>query len=389
MIFPKWPHYSQEEIKKVNEILISGNVNYWTGDEGKFFEKEFSNFCLTNYAITLANGSLALSAAYLALGVTNKAELITTPRTFIATSSSAYLLKAKPVFADVDINSGCITAEFIEPLISKHTKAICVVHIGGWPCDMESICDLAKKYGIYVIEDCSQAHGAQINGKSVGSFGDVSIWSFCQDKIISTGGEGGMLTTNSKDIYEKVWSFRDHGKTKNLMQVKNKSNEFRFIHENFGSNFRLTEIQSAIGRIQLRNISKINKIRTKNAEILLETLSQIECVRIPLPEKKFKHGWYKFYCYLNIDNLKEGWNREKIIKEINKAGYPAFSGGCSEIYLENCFLKNNISPNKRLKNAKLLGETSLMFVVHNTITIPKMKEYAEFIGRILIFAMKK
>tara|TARA_B100000886_G_scaffold169383_1_gene115985 strand:- start:12420 stop:13589 length:1170 start_codon:yes stop_codon:yes gene_type:complete len=389
MKFPKWPQYSQEEIKKVNDILISGNVNYWTGEEGKNFEKEFSNFCLSKYAITLANGSLALSAAYLALGVKNDAELITTPRTFIATSSSAYLLKARPIFADVDINSGCITAEFIEPLITKYTKAICVVHIGGWPCDMESICELAKKYGIYVIEDCSQAHGAQINGKSVGSFGDVSVWSFCQDKIISTGGEGGMLTTNSKDIYEKVWSFRDHGKTKNLMEFKNKSNEFRFIHENFGSNFRLTEIQSAIGRIQLSNISKTNKIRTNNAEILLETLCPIKCLRIPLPEKNFKHGWYKFYCYLNFDYLKENWNREKIISEINKDGYPAFSGGCSEIYLEKCFLNNNIRPNKRLKNAKLLGETSLMFLVHNTITKSIMKEYAEVIRNKLILAMKK
>ncbi len=389
MKFPTWPHYSLEEIQKVNDILVSGKVNYWTGDEGKSFEKEFSIFSHNKYAVTLANGSLALSAAYLALGIKNQAELITTPRTFIATSASAYLLKAKPIFADVDINSGCITAEFIEPLISIHTKAICVVHIGGWPCDIEPICKLAKKYGIYVIEDCSQAHGAQINGKSVGSFGDVSIWSFCQDKIISTGGEGGMLTTNSRDIYDKVWSFRDHGKTKNSIKIKNKSNEFRFIHENFGSNFRLTEIQSAIGRIQLRKISETNKIRANNADILFKTLSKIECIRIPLPEKKFRHGWYKFYCYLDFESIKESWSRQKIINEINKLGYPAFSGGCSEIYLENCFLNANLSPNKRLKNAKLMGETSLMFVVHNTISIPKMKEYAEVIRKILIQAMKK
>ena len=388
MNFPKWPYYSPEEIQKVNQILISGNVNYWTGEEGKHFEKEFSAFCSNRYSITLANGSLALSAAYLSLGIKNNAELITTPRTFIATSSSAYLLKANPIFADVDINSGCITADFIEPLISKKTKAICVVHLGGWPCDMESICNLAKKYGIYVIEDCSQAHGAQINGKSVGSFGDVAIWSFCQDKIISTGGEGGMLTTNSKDIYEKVWSFRDHGKTKSSIKKTSKSNEFKFIHENFGTNFRLTEIQSAIGRIQLRKISETTKIRSRNAQILIKTLSTIDCIRIPLPENKFKHGWYKFYCYLKFNKLKNNWNREKIIKEINKMGYPAFSGSCSEIYLENCFLKSNLAPDKRLNNAKLLGETSLMFLVHNTINISAMENYAEVIRKILLKAVK-
>ena len=388
MKFPKWPYYNPEEIQKVNDILISGKVNYWTGEEGKFFEKEFANFALSKYAITLANGSLALSAAYLALDIKNKAELITTPRTFIATSSSAYLLKAKPIFADVDINSGCITADFIEPLISEKTKAICVVHIGGWPCDMESICNLAKKYGIYVIEDCSQAHGAQINGKSVGSFGDVSVWSFCQDKIISTVGEGGMLTTNSKEIYEKVWSFRDHGKTIKSMKITKKSNQFRYVHDKFGSNFRMTEIQSAIGRIQLSNILETNKTRARNAGILINTLTSVKCIRIPLPEEKYTHGWYKFYCYLNFDSLKENWNREKIIYEINKLGYPAFSGGCSEIYLENCFLDANLTPNTRLKNAKLLGETSLMFLVHNTITFSIMRDYAEVIKKVLVLATK-
>lgn len=388
MIFPKWPQYSQEEIDKVNEILISGNVNYWTGKEGKFFEKEFAKFCSSKYAISIANGSLALSAAYLSLGLKNNAELITTPRTFIATSSSAYLLNSKPVFADVDINSGCINADSIEPLITNSTKAICVVHLAGWPCDMDSICKLAKEYNIYLIEDCSQAHGAQINGKSVGSFGDVSVWSFCQDKIISTGGEGGMLTTNSEEIYEKVWSFRDHGKSRIAMMKETKSSEFRFLHENFGSNFRLTEIQSAIGRIQLKNINEINKSRSNNAQILINKLSDMNVIRIPLPDKKFRHAWYKFYCYLNSEFLKENWNRSRILNEISSLGYPAFSGGCSEIYLEKCFLNANLSPIKRLHNAKILGETSLMFLVHNTIKIKEMEEYADAIKKILILSMK-
>ena len=388
MKLPGWPIYTQEEIKVVNEILSSGKVNYWTGTHGKLFEEEFSSFCKNKYSIALANGTLALSSAYLALGIKNGDELITTSRTFIATSSSACLLNAKPIFADVDFNSGCISAKEIEPLITEKTKAICVVHLAGWPCDMEAISMIAKKNGIYLIEDCSQAHGAQINGKSVGSFGDIATWSFCQDKIISTGGEGGMLTTNSFEIYSKVWSFRDHGKTLSSIQRGKESKEFSFIHDKFGSNFRLTEIQSAIGRIQLSNIFETNRIRNRNAEILFEKLSSLPCLRIPMPEVHLKHAWYKFYCYLKPNYLKKSLNREKILKEINNLGYPAFSGGCSEIYLEKCFARANLKPLNRLKNSKILGETSLMFVVHNSIDEKKMVYYASAIRKVLLNSIK-
>ena len=388
MRLQKWPQFSREEKDIVNQILSSGKVNYWTGSHGKQFEKEFSNFCECNYSIVMANGSLALSAAYLALGIKNNDEIITTPRTFIATSASACLLKAKPIFADVDINSGCILASLIESLITEKTKAICVVHLAGWPCDMDSICKIAKKNRLYLIEDCSQAHGAQINGRSVGSFGDVATWSFCQDKIISTGGEGGMLTTNSLEIYQKVWSFRDHGKTLSGIELAKESREFSFIHENFGSNFRLTEIQSALGRIQLSKITQTNQIRTRNANILYEKIHKIPSIRVPIPEDNLKHAWYKFYCYLNLGRIKQSWSRNKIIKEINNLGYPAFSGSCSEIYLEECFLKSNLGPKKRLKNSIILGDTSLMFLVDNSIEEEQMKNYALAIKKVLELAVK-
>ena len=381
-----WPQFSNEEKAIVSEILSSGKVNYWTGFHGKKFEKEFSEFCGSKYSIVMANGSLALSAAYLALGIKNKDEIITTPRTFIATTASACLLKAKPVFADVDLDSGCILANQIENNISENTKAICVVHLAGWPCDMERITKIAKKNKLYLIEDCSQAHGAQINGKSVGSFGDIATWSFCQDKIISTGGEGGMLTTNSIEIYEKVWSFRDHGKSKIGLENARESKEFSFIHKNFGSNFRLTEMQSAIGRIQLSKIDKINQIRTRNANILYEHLCDISCIRVPMPKKILRHAWYKFYGYLNLGLLKKSWNRAKIIKEINNQGYPAFSGSCSEIYLEDCFTSKNLGPKNRLINSKILGETSLMFLVHNSILEEQMNYYALAIRKVLLKA---
>ena len=390
--FPSWPTYSHDQIEAVNKVLSSGLVNYWTGNEGKLFEKEFSLWNKSKFSICMANGSLALLSAYRAIGIKEGDEIITTPRTFIATSSAIVQLKAVPIFADVDINSGLITADKIEPLITKKTKAISVVHLGGWPADMISICKLAKEYKLFVIEDCSQAHGASIKikgeSKQVGSFGDVSTWSFCQDKIMTTGGEGGMITTNSKPIWEFIWSLKDHGKS--LKEIKKQSNKngFKWLHESIGSNYRLTEMQSAIGRIQLKKLTQWNKIRAQNAKILINELLDLEIIRIPIPHENLNHAWYKFYFYLNKDKLKIDWNRDRIISTINDLGYPAFHGGCSEIYLEKCFKNLGISPESRLPNAKELGETSIMLLVHPTITDQQMYQYAINVKRVLIDSSK-
>ena len=213
VLIEPWPHFDSEQIDSCVRVLASGKVNRWTGDETSLFEQEFSKWCGSSNAIAMANGSLALSSAYLAIGLGKGDELITTPRTFIATASSAVLLGARPVFADVDSDSGAITADTIAPLITPRTKAISVVHLGGWPADMPAICDLARAHDLAVIEDCAQAHGACINGHSVGSFGDVAAWSFCQDKIITTAGEGGMVSTSRPEIWDAMWAFKDHGKT--------------------------------------------------------------------------------------------------------------------------------------------------------------------------------
>ena len=387
-----WPYFDELTISKVREILMGGKVNYWTGYEGKLFEKEFAKWCGTNFAIGISNGSLSLSSSYLAAGLGKDDEIITTPRTFIATASSAVLLKAKPIFADVDMVSGNISAETIEPLITKKTKAISVVHLGGWPAEIFQIKELAKKNNLILIEDCSQAHGAGYiqNDKflSVGSIGDISCWSFCQDKIISTGGEGGMVTTNNKTIYEKVWSLKDHGKSLKKSSELNSNLGFRWLHDDLGSNFRITEIQSAIGRIQLGKLNEWTKIRTRNAMILSKKLSKIGLIRLALPPNSITHGWYKYYCYLNLEALSSNWNRERIIKEISLEGYPAYEGSCSEIYLEKSFINRNLNPPNRLPNAKLLGETSLMFLIHPTITEKNMNMYANKICEVLKKAMR-
>ena len=353
----------------------------WFGNQS--FEQEFSEWVGTDHAIALANGSLALSAAYLAIGLGKGDEVITTPRTFIATASSAVLLGANTVFADVDADSGAITAATIAPLITSRTKAIAVVHLGGWPADMPAICDLARSHGIAVIEDCAQAHGARIYGQSVGSFGDVAAWSFCQDKIMTTAGEGGMVSTSRSELWDVMWSFKDHGKTYESVFGREHLPGFRWLHERFGSNFRLTELQSAIGRIQLQRLPEWNAVRTRNALLLAGALSDMPAVRVPLPPAHLTHAWYKFYAFVQPEALADGWSRDRILLEVSALGYPAFSGSCSEIYLERCFQDVGLFPTDRLPVARKLGETSLMFLVHPTITLEQMAGYAEAVQSVV------
>ncbi len=388
MKLSNWPFFDSDEIQKVSNCLISGKVNYWTGDEGKLFESEFSEFIGTNYSIAMANGTLALNAAYSSLGLSEGDEFITTPRTFLATSTAGIELGAKPIFADVEKRSGCISADTIEPLITKNTKLISVVHLAGWPADMEKIMNLANSYNLKVVEDCSQAHGASINDKSVGGFGHVSTWSFCQDKIISTGGEGGMVSTDSRKLWDYMWSLKDHGKSWDKVYKASHAEGFRWLHESLGSNFRLSNLQSAIGRCQIRKLNNWHEIRKRNSKILIETLKDLSLLRLETPDEEYEHAWYKFYCYLYPERLSDGWSRDKIVYEINQAGYPAFHGGCSEIYLEEFFIRNNLSPKVRLKVAKELGETSLMFLVHPTITLEQMTEYADVIRSIIYRSCK-
>ena len=383
-----WPHFDAEQIAAVSRVLASGHVNTWTGQETSAFEQDFARWCGSSHAIAIANGSLALSAAYLAIGLGPGDELITTPRTFIATASSAVLLGARPVFADVDPDSGAITAETIAPLITPHTKAIAVVHLGGWPADMPAICDLAQAHGIAVIEDCAQAHGAQIHGRSVGSFGDVAAWSFCQDKILTTAGEGGMVTTSSPDLWDAMWAFKDHGKTHEAVFARAHPPGFRWLHERFGSNFRLTELQSAIGRIQLQRLPGWTVARSRNAQLLADALAELSVLRVPVPPENIRHAWYKFYAFVKSEALADGWSRDRILAEIAELGYPAFSGSCGEIYLEKCFQDAGLAPLDRLPVARELGDSSLMFLVHPTIEPAQMARYVEAVRSVVARACR-
>lgn len=370
--FSPWPCFTQEEADAVSRTLLSNKVNYWTGQECREFEKEFASWCGTQYAIALANGTLALDIALKALGIGSGDEVIVTPRTFIASASCIVTAGAIPIFADVDLNSQAITAETINAVLSPNTKAIIVVHLGGMPAEMDPIMELANKHGIYVIEDCAQAHGAKYKGKPVGSIGHIGAWSFCQDKIMTTGGEGGMVTTNDKDLWSKMWSYKDHGKSWEAVYELQHPPGFRWLHETIGTNWRMMEMQAVIGRIQLKKMKEWTTQRNLNAKRIESTLAKFKLIRCQFIPDNIVHAQYKFYAFIQPEILKEGWNRDLIIDAINAEGVPCYQGSCSEVYLEKAFVRENLQPKTRMAIASKLGETSLMFLVHPTLTDEEM-----------------
>lgn len=384
--FSPWPSFTQEEADAVSQVLLSNKVNYWTGTECREFEKEFAAWAGTDYAVALANGTLALDVALQAMGIGEGDEVIVTPRSFIASVSTVVNAGAMPVFADVEADTGNLSARTIAPHITDKTKAIICVHLAGWPCDMDEIMALAKQHNLWVIEDCAQAHGAKYKGKPVGSIGHVGAWSFCQDKIMTTGGEGGMVTTNDKALWQKMWEYKDHGKNYDSIYHKQHPPGFRWLHDSFGTNWRMMEMQAVIGRIQLKKMAEWTKIRTQNAKILRDALTQFAGERqfLRIPDIEFHqvmggdsvHAYYKYYVYVRPENLPENINRDSILNALNEKKIPCFSGSCSEIYLEKAFDNHPSRPNGRLTVAKELGETSLMFLIHPTLTTNEMQNIA-------------
>ncbi len=378
--FSPWPSFSTREISAAQAVLASNRVNYWTGVEGREFEKEFSAWCGAKYSVALANGTVALELALKALGIGPGDEVIVTPRSFIASVSCVVAMGATPVFADVDHESGNLTAATILRALSPRTKAAVVVHLGGWPCDMDPILRLAGEHNFKVVEDCAQAHGALYKGRSVGTLGHVGAWSFCQDKIISTGGEGGMITTNDEAIHGRIWSLKDHGKDYALAGSPKKNAGFQWLHDSFGGNGRMMEFQAAIGREQLKLLPQWSDAREANARRIQETCRAHAALRVPVfrcnrdrcsagcaLSSGCRHAYYRCYVYVERGRLSEGWTRDRVIDEINILGVPCYHGSCSEIYMERAFEETGWRPRERLPVARELGETSVMFLVHPTL----------------------
>jgi len=352
----------------VRDVILSNKVNYWTGTQGREFEKEFAAWAGTEYAIGLANGTVALDLALKALGIGAGDEVIVTSRTFLASVSSIVNAGAVPVFADVDRDSQNFTAQTIRAVLTPRTRAVICVHLAGWPCDMDPIMALAEEFDLKVIEDCAQAHGARYKGRPVGSIGHISAWSFCQDKIMTTGGEGGMVTTNDHKLWSDMWSFKDHGKSWEAVYERNHPPGFRWLHESFGTNWRMLEVQAVIGRLQLKRMTDWQASRLANAGQIWECASQLKGLRVPVMPEGSIHAAYKCYVFVEPQALKAGWDRDRILAEISAREVPVFSGSCSEVYLEKAFDNTGWRPASRLPVARELGETSVMFLVHPTLT---------------------
>jgi len=385
--FAPWPHFAADEIAAAARVLESGKVNYWTGSEGRQFELEFAHFVGCQYGVAVANGTVALELALRALGVEPGDEVITASRTFIASASCAVAVGARPVCADVDRNSGNITADSIRQVCSPATKVIVAVHLAGWPCEMDPILELAREKGLKVVEDCAQAHGATYKGRPVGSLGDIAAFSFCQDKIMTTAGEGGMVTTNSHELWQRMWSYKDHGKNYESVFRPNHKPGFRWLHDSFGTNWRLSEIQSAVGRVALKKLPHWIAARRRNAARLTERLLQTPGLRLATVPEHVEHAYYKYYVYVEQQELARSWDRDRVNEEIAARGIPCATGSCSEVYLEKAF-PNPWRPRNRCATAKELGQTSLMFLVHPTLTEADMDNTAEIARQVMLQATR-
>ena len=381
--FSPWPSFTAQEADAVRNVLLSNKVNYWTGTECHEFEKEFAAWAGTRHAVALANGTLALDVALKALGIGPGDEVVVTPRTFIASISCVVNAGATPVFADVEADSGNLSAVTIAKVLTPKTKAVICVHLAGWPCDMDAIMALAETHGLKVIEDCAQAHGAQYKGRSVGSIGHVGAWSFCQDKIMTTGGEGGMVTTNDEVLWRAMWSFKDHGKSYAAVYEREHAPGFRWLHESFGTNWRMLEMQAVIGRIQLQRMAGWTATRTRYAEQIWAACRSHSALHVPEVPANVQHAHYKCYAYVRPEQLAAGWNRDRIVAAINALGVPCYQGSCSEVYMEKAFDGTGWRPAAPLPAAHALGATSMMFLVHPTLTQAEVDKTCAVIAQVM------
>ena len=381
--FSPWPSFSPEEAEAVAAVLRSNRVNYWTGDRCREFERRFADWTGTRHAVALANGTVALDLALKALGIGPGDEVITTPRTFVASASCIVTAGATPVFADVDPDSQNITAETIAAVLTPRTRAIICVHLGGLPCDMDPIMALAEKHGLKVIEDCAQAHGARYRGRSVGSIGHVGAWSFCQDKIMTTGGEGGMVTTDDPDLWSFMWSYKDHGKSWEAVHERVHPPGPRLVHDSFGTNWRMIEMQAAIGLIQLDRMEHWTARRAGIAARYAEALAPHDVVRTLPTAQHMTHAWYRFYAFIRPERLADGWTRDRIIEAVNHMGVPCFHGSAPEVYQERAFDGTGWRPEPRLAGARMLGETSLALLTHPTLMDAEVDKTCAVLDQVL------
>lgn len=382
----EWPRFDQEQIDAVGRVLASGRVNYWTGEETRLFEREYATYLGRRHSIALANGTVALELALESFGVGAGDEVIVPARTYVASASCVAVRGARPVIVDVDLDSGCITAETARAGLTARTRAIVAVHLGGWPCDMDPIMKLAADHNLLVVEDCAQAHGAFYKGRPVGSIGHAGAFSFCQDKIITTGGEGGLLALDDETAWRRAWAYKDLGRSFAAVYEREHAPGFRWLIDSFGTNWRMTEMQAALGRIQMQRLPMWSRQRAENANVLYAALHVLDALRCPRPGADLMHANYRSYVFVRPERLAGRWSRDRILSEIEARGVPCGVGSCSEIYRERAFSDRDWALLERLPAARQLGDTSLAFLVHPTLDPREMQEAADIIRSVVLQA---
>lgn len=382
-----WPFVEPDDIDRVRAVLESNRLNYWTGTRGLAFEAALqSRFGCRG--IAMANGTVTLETALRVLGVGPGDEVIVPARTFIATASAVAMLGARPVVCDVELDSGNMSVATVQPLVTERTKALIPVHVGGWPVDMPALMAFARQKGLSVIEDCAQAIGATIDGQQVGTFGDFGSFSFCQDKIITTGGEGGALLAADESLWERAWTLKDHGKDPSLMFGDQPGDGalFRWVHTSFGTNLRMTEMQAELGLCGLERLDGYLEARRANAQTLADGLADVAGLEIPEAPAHYRHAFYRVHALVDESALAEGWSRDRILRAVRAEGAPCSQGVCAEIYREKAFERAGYALSGELPVAAELGRRSLAFLVHPTLTAQDMRAVVEAVRKVFAAA---
>ncbi len=334
-----WPQFDENAIKGVEDVLRSGKVNYWTGPRGMQFEEKFAAWQGSKYGVSVATGTAALHTALAALGIGPGDEVIVPSYTFIATSFSVVQAGAIPRFADVNLDDHCISLESAEKLITPRTKAIMPVHLYGNVCDMDPLMAFAKKHNLKVIEDNAEAFGGYYKGRKTGTIGHAAACSFCQNKTFTTGGEGGMLTTDDEELAWQARGFRDHGyNVKERLNLLALEQKLPYIHNRVGWNYRMTEMQSAIGLAELERMDDWNMPRRKrNAHILMDALGELPQVKyMPIDTEDRQNGWFVCAFSLDIENM--GCDIAQFVEAAGAEGAPCWKVFWPQCHTESAFV---------------------------------------------------
>ena len=392
---PDWPQIPEEGIEAVAEVLRSGKINYWTGEQTRLFEAEFAALHEAAEALAVANGTLALELAVRSFGIGPGDEVIVPSRTFIATAGAVVAAGATPVIADIDPQTNALTPLSVAARLTPRTRAVIAVHVGGYPAPVAELRELTDQMDLVIIEDCAQAEGARYSGHAIGTAAHASCFSFCTDKILPLG-EGGVICytegLRQSAAYLQAWAYRDHGHVFGRAQntrVQERSSQFKYLSDHFGTNARMPEVQGALARVMLRHVSAWHIQRTRNAEVLCGELADFAPAFSPvvLPASRraqgSEHAYYRLYFRLDPTALAPGWDRDRVIDAIAAEGAPVQFGSCALIGREQALLTLGAPRDEDLPGALCANEQSLAFFVHPTLTEADMADIAGAARKVL------